>query len=282
MTKSVLFLHRYGPQFASYRYRAEIPARQLGKSGFKIGINEPGDYEIIVASKPCEEDLPVLEEGKKQGCKIIVDFADDHFNGNKAEVHHKIAFLADRIVTGTEVMSNRLKEYIGRESTIIGDPYEQELGVPHADGDNLLWFGHQVNMPDLTGVSQFLKGRHIHVVSGPRPIPNVTPWSPENLVSAFRQCNIVILPTREGSEHKTANRLINSLRAGCFPVCMDHPSYFEFRDFVWVGNFLTGLRWTDAFKDILNELVTKGQEYIELNYSPERIGLKWKTMLEGV
>lgn len=280
--KNVLFVHRYGPTFASYRYRSQIPAEQVAKhNGFKTGLNEPGDYDVIVLSKPCKEDLPLIEQVKAQGATIIGDFADDHFEGKKAEVFYEIAGKCDYIVTATDVMRDRVHGYLKRDAVVISDPYEQDEKEPHADGDEFLWFGHQTNLPDLTAITPLLKGRSLKVVSGPRDIRGVIPWTPENMQAAFRQSNIVLLPTRPGAEFKSPNRLINSLRAGCFAVCAKHPSYFEFRDFVWVGNMPTGLKWTDAFKSELNTLVKAGQDYIRERYSPEKIGKQWAQLLEA-
>lgn len=286
MKRSVLFLHRYGPQMASFRYRTAMPAEQVSKiNGFTVGVNEPGEYDVIVASKPCEADLPLIEQGKKDGARILVDFADDHFKDSLSQTYYRMAELADGIVTASPVMRDRLKDYLRRDAFVVADPYEQPESEPHAGGEgkpDLLWFGHMSNLADLTSVTGQLRGQNLRVVSGPREIPNVIPWTPENMVAAFRQTNIVILPTREGAEFKSPNRLINSLRAGCFAVCMPHPSYREFRDFVWVGQFYTGLQWSEAFRADLNACVKAGQDYIRERYSPEAIGQQWAKVLEAL
>jgi hypothetical protein len=97
----------------------------------------------------------------------------------------------------------------------------------------------------------------------------------------LQESQIVLLPTRAGVEYKSANRLVNAIRAGCFPVCGALPSYKEFRKVAWVGKFETGLQWAKAMKDELNDRVKEGQAYIE-KFSPESVGKLWEQALEAL
>jgi len=281
MNKNVVWVNRFGPVLASYRYRAEIPAQEVCKhNGFKTAINN-GEADIVVYSKPWQEDLENAEKAKSEGAKIVVDFCDDHFQD---PMYHEFAKLADAIVCPTNAMRARIYDYTKRDSVAIGDPYEQPECKPHADSEtlNYLWFGHMGNLKDILDVSHILDGRRLRVVSGPQQIPSVIPWSPDNMRDAFAVSNIALFPTKPGAEYKSPNRLINSIRAGLFPICMTHPSYLEFKHFAWVGNFPTGLKWVDAFNGELNDLVLAGQDYIRDRYSPETIGKQWASFLEGV
>ena len=73
----VCFIHRGGKEMASYRYRASIPVQALNNKGWEASINE-GKAEIVVFSKPCQEDLELAQKicGK---AKIVVDICDNHF-----------------------------------------------------------------------------------------------------------------------------------------------------------------------------------------------------------
>lgn len=280
MNKSVVFVHRFGPKMASYRYRAAMPAAEVGRiNGFRTAVNN-GEAEIAVYSKPTPEDLAGATAAKAEGVKIIADLGDDHFATD--QVYHDFAKLADAIVCPTQAMRARIYDYTKRDSAVIPDPYEQPESAPHADGENMLWFGHIVNIKDVTNVSHLLAGRTLRVVSGPRTLPTVIPWSPENLRVELARANIALFPTRTGNEHKSPNRLLNAIRAGLFPICMKHPAYMEFRSMVWVGNFPTGLKWTDAFRSDLNALVKTAQDYIRGRYSPAEVGRQWASFLEGV
>ncbi len=282
--KSVLFLNRFGPGMASYRYRSKMPSEQVAKhNGFKTGLNTAGDYEIIVVGKPNADDFPLVESAKKDGAKIIVDFCDDHFEDQSAETYRRMATLADHITTGSEVMRARINRYVERDAVVIPDPYEQPECAPHADGKNFLWFGHGANINDILNWRVHLKGREVKVATAQKDADGkVLPWKADRLLQSLSEANIVLLPTQSGSEYKTPNRLLNAIRAGCFPVCMRHPAYLEFRHLVWVGDFITGIKWTDCFRSDLNGLVSSAQDYIRDRYSPAAIGAKWASFLESV
>jgi len=278
--KSIVWVHRYGERVASYRYRASIPCSEVGKiNGYTTAIND-GEADIVVFSKPNAEELPMARKAKEDGAKVVVDFADDHFS--RDDTYNQFAELADGIVCASNVMRGRIYDYTKRDSVAIGDPYEQEECEPHADGDNFLWFGHIGNWQEVVTASAHMGERKMRVVTGPQQIPDTIPWSPENMKKAFAMSNIVILPTQRHRDHSSPNRLINSVRAGCFPVCMSHPAYDEFKKMVWVGNFPTGLKWVDAFKQDLNALVKEAQDYVRDRYSPQSIGQQWATYLESV
>lgn len=274
---NVVWVNRFGPQLASYRYRAEVPCTEVAKhNGFKTSINN-GEADIVIYSKPFKEDLEAAKQAKADGAKVIADLGDDHFA--RDPMYKEFAELADAIVCPTTTMRARIYDYVKKDAVVIPDPYEMEECAPHADGEFFLWFGHVGNFHELQMVMPFLGTRKLRVVSGPQQIPNTIQWSLPNLKAAFEQSNIVLLPTKSGAEHKSPNRLLNSIRAGCFPVCMLHPSYAEFRKMVWVGDFITGLKWVDSFKCDLDGLVSHAQDYIRDRYSPETVGKQWASFL---
>ena len=281
--KSIVWVHPFGESVASYRYRAAIPCEEVGKINGYTTAMQDGEADIVVFSKPSAEQFTIAQQAKADGAKIIVDIADDHFGHSVVgPIYRAFVDIADGIVTGSDVMRGRIYDYVKRDSVVLNDPYEQEECAPHADGDEFLWFGHIRNFAEAQTAFPFMGDRRLRVVTGPQKIAGTIQWSPEVMKQAFPISNIVILPTQEGAEYKSPNRLLNSIRAGCFPVCMSHPAYREFRDFVWVGNFPTGLRWVDAFKDDLNGLVAKAQDYIRDKYSPSAIGKQWADYLESV
>lgn len=280
MRKSVVWVHRYGDSLASYRYRAQIPCEQVAKhNGFQTAMND-GEADIVIFSKPNADELPMAQKAKDDGAKVIVDFADDHFQ--RDDSYFKFAALADGIVCASPIMRGRIYDYVKRDSAVISDPYEFEEVAPHADGEDFLWFGHIGNFQELVSVTESMGNKRLRVVTGPQTLPGVIPWSVANLRKAFSESNIVILPVKPNSDFKSPNRLINSIRQGCFPVCMPHPAYTEFRRFVWVGNFPTGLRWADGFRKELNDRVLEAQGYVREHYSPEVIGKQWADFLEAV
>jgi hypothetical protein len=283
--RNIVFVHRGGPSSASYRYRALEPAKHVSKiNGFSCSING-GAADIIVFSKPQPDDVPMMEAAKKDGCKVVADFCDDHFQHPSFAFYKDMVKGADFVVAPTKVMAERILEHTGRVAdAVIPDAYEEAEREPHAEGNKILWFGHNVNVMDLRKWMGNLKDWDFTILTGPK-LPEEAKsrlWTPESQTEELARANIVFLPTRKGAEYKTNNRLLNSIRAGCFPVCAQHPAYIEFKDMVWVGDCYTGLRWVKAFSGDLNGLVKQAQDYIREKYSPAAIGALWAKAMEAV
>lgn len=267
--QTVAFFHPGSPMNASYRYRAMIPANHLGA---KINVT---DTEIIVVSKPWA--LNLVAELKQMGRKIVVDFCDDHFNHPEmGSLYHSFAALADYCVAPTVTMADRIPH---KKIVIIPDPYEMPEIAPHADGDKLLWFGHNAGIKAL---APYARHPNLTIVTGPKTSEGQIPYSLESLKSAMESANQAIFPTVKGHEYKSPNRVINALRMGLFPICDRHPAYNEFKKIVWASDVMTGLRWASEFKHELNDLVKAGQDHIRDRYSPYTIGEQWASFLGSI
>lgn len=281
MTMAVAWVHR-SPDLASFRYRAAVPARECEKLGIKTQING-GNASVVVFSKPVAEDLDLAGSAIKSGAKVVVDFCDDHFGSGKlGGLYRNMGELATRIVAPTAEMAKRVLGYTGREATVIPDAYENDLCAPHAVGNQALWFGHRLNLPDMEPHIPTVAhaGFALDIATGPTyKNEQWVHWGPAALSKCLAKTNLVLLPTRKGAEYKSPNRLLNAIRAGCFPICSHHPSYTEFRNLVWVGDMRTGLMWAKAFQGDLDGLVLQAQEFVEANYSPAAIGYRWAQML---
>jgi hypothetical protein len=265
--RSVSFHHPADQTSASYRYRAEMPAKHLGAP---VNI---GGTEIIVISKPWA--LEQAKIAKKAGITVVVDFCDDHFqHPSFGQMYRDYAKLADYCVCPTEEMRTRIPH---KNVAVIPDPYEMEELEPHATGDSLLWFGHNAGLKALK-----YKLPNLTVVTGPNVGEGMIPYSPERLKEEMAKANIAIFPTVKGHEYKSPNRLINALRMGLFPVCDPHPSYTEFKKFIWSTEVPTGVKWCREFRGELNDFVREGQDHIRGKYSPEAIGNQWRDLLEAL
>jgi hypothetical protein len=171
------------------------------------------------------------------------------------------------------------KRIPAQKVAVIPDPYEMEELEPHAFGDQLLWFGHNAG---ISALNPHRNLQNLTIVTGPKIEPGMVQYSAEALKAEMTTANIAIFPTIRGHEYKSPNRVINALRMGLFPVCDRHPSYKEFRRFVWQSDIRTGLRWAKEFRQELNGLVRQGQDYIRDRYSPQTIGAQWKQLLESI
>jgi len=288
------YVHRGGEVMASYRYRCAIPAEGLRKLGHEVCINT-GEADIVVFSKPMADDVEVAQRVKDEGAKIVFDVVDDHLTHPiLGPMYNKLIEIADVLVAPTQNMVERVYRVSGKTPVVVSDPYEEGLQTPHANGHNLLWFGHLQNMKDLIPWKPALNG--IRICTGPKPVIKDKPhknissngspwnesfieWSPQSQTDELSKANIVIVPTRNGSEYKTSNRLLNAVRAGCFVIASHHPSHEEFKKMLWVGHIKSGLDWAKAFEDELSDRVKEAQSYVE-KYSPDAIAKRWEEVLQ--
>lgn len=290
----IAFIHQGGPEMATYRFRCDIPSEALKALGHEVTINS-GEADVVVFSKPMLTDYDIAQDVKKQGARVVVDIADDHLTHPLiGPMYSQMIKLADKLVSPTQNMAERVYRISGVLPEVIPDPYAEDLQEPHAQGDKLLWFGHMVNLKDLTPWKPLLNG--IRILTGPRPHVNPKPhknlaqsgpvwqehyveWSREAQKEELANANIVVLPSRQGAEYKSSHRLLDAVRGGCFVVAALHPSYEEFKKMVWTGDIKAGLDFARAFQDELNERVTEAQAYIEKTYSPAVIGRRWAQVL---
>lgn len=277
----VAFIHRGGPVMASYRYRCLIPADSLNQmNGYQVKINEAGEYDTVIFSKPMSEDVTMAKSVKEQGGRVIVDIGDDHLTHPIiGPVYTEMLQLADTLVSPTQEMAERVYRVSGKSPLVIPDPFEFPEAMPHAMGNKLLWFGHQNNLKDLKAYKNMLGGWDLTIVTGPDKREGALLWSQESLMYALAQANVVMIPVRKGHEFKSNNRLLNAVRAGCFVVCSQQPSHEEFGSTCWVGPIKAGLDWAKAFQGDLNGLVRQAQQQVTARYHPTVIAQKWAEVL---
>jgi hypothetical protein len=195
---------------------------------------------------------------------VVVDFCDDHFDW----MHYQEALrLADAVTCSTAEMAKRIKE-LGRDATVIPDPYEYPEMPPHCNGVNLLWYGHHVNRESLQRILPDLKGYPFAVVSN---FDGAIPWSHETMLREFARADIVVIPAT--APYKSANRAIEAIRQGCFVVAEPHPALEGFP--IYIGNIKEGIEWTT--QQDMNELISKAQKFVTAEFSPATLIDRWKT-----
>lgn len=254
---------------ASYRYRAQIPAKILGAS-----VNE-GMADVVVFSKPIPGDLPIAQQAKKDGAKIIVDYCDDHFE--RFPIYKELADLADAVTCASKVMQERLRKVRGIDAEVIDDPYEFDVQKPHADGDKLLWFGSHTNIEEV--VPYVKAGVPLSVVTGQNSVlSSYIPWSLENLEAALHKANVVLIP--DGKETRSNNRAINAIAAGCFVVGGKQMS--DMKKIIYSGPINHGLQFCRCFKNELNDMVDVAQAHVIRNHAPEVIAKQWEAVCASI
>jgi hypothetical protein len=256
----VSFLHAGDESVASYRYRARIPAEQIGAS-----INDE-KAQVVIFAKPSESDVSLAKQIRAEGRKVVVDFCDDHFD---LPHYQAIARLAHTITCPTQEMSERIG-MIGYKATVIPDPYEYPVLPPHCNGENLLWFGHGSNIASFRRL-----GVAARCVSN---VPGVIQWSKEIMVDEFAKADIVLMPATKG--YKSPNRTVEAVRQGCFVVAEPHPSLNHFPG-IWIGDIKEGIAWASENPEQVINWIARAQQYTE-RFSPEHVGNAWKKLLTAL
>ncbi len=261
----VSFIHS-GIGSASYRYRAVMPAKELGAS-----LNDL-TASTLIFSKPGPDELMEMAIAKQKGKRVIVDFCDDHFDW----MHYTEALkLADAVVCSTVVLAKTILDH-GYHATIVPDAYEFPLEDPHCYGLNLLWFGHAVNADSIRRIMPELEGYRLRIVSN---MEGAIPWSHAAMVEEFKRADFVVMPAT--ADYKSANRTVEALRQGCFVIAEPHPSLMEIPG-IYIGNIKEGLEWLkmQPLKE-LNRRISLGQSYVTANYSPTITTAMWRTIIQS-
>lgn len=261
----------HGAHIASSRYRSVIPAQELEKLGVSRGT------DVIVLSKHGWN----WDEATAGYGKAVMDVCTDFFqhDGPKRAFYLDACARADAVVASSAEMARRIKRHTGRDAWVIDDPYEERETEPVVH-DTLLWHGHARNLCEVASVQDTLLGYPVILVTGgTKTLPEgCNPWTPQMIESAYRQCGMVVLPYHDGNRESTANRAINAIRRGRWPVCHPMPALAELG--VWQGDIGEGVRWALANRDEVLHRLKAMQAYVRERFAPRTIALAWKRMLE--
>jgi glycosyltransferase involved in cell wall biosynthesis len=173
----------------------------------------------------------------------------------------------------------------------------------------LAWFGHPTNvgalyalMPQLlplarqapisltlvsaadSGIEEwcelfnFRHGRYCRMV--------FVPWSLADTWRVLGDCDMCVLPVdvaKESKSAKSANRLVEALRAGRIVVASPLPAYQEFAASARIDeNLVQGIRWALDHPAEVVQRIRTGQAAIEEKYSPAAIALRWQQVIAGL
>lgn len=264
---TISFLHRGGPSMASYRYRALIPARELGAS-----LNEPS-ADVVVLAKPVPDEVTMARAILSDGRAVIVDVCDDHLDWTH---YQELLSIASAVTCPTPELARRIATFCGRLATVIDDPYEQDECAPHGAGRRVLWFGHASNLASLRRVIGDLQDFDVLVVSNAL---GARPWSPETMDEAWTWADCVILPAT--ATYKSANRAVDSIRRGCFVVAEPHPAVLALPG-IWIGNIREGVSWAVSNWSEANRWTRRAQGYVGRRYAPATLASAWRSLCETV
>ena len=156
--------------WASYRYRAKIPMRELRARGHdcdfhavqrgEAAADHPaleGADVLVFAKNHTERDevVKLLEHARARGVPTVVDTCDDYFEpGHALEPYYRtLATLATGVTTSSFQLAAAIEEATDVEAHVVRDPFEGPRGEPRwapaADAVKSLWFGTPQNLPAL-------------------------------------------------------------------------------------------------------------------------------------
>lgn len=263
---SISFLHSGGEIFASYRYRARMPSEWLGCSLNRLGA------DVTIFAKPSKDDVAIAKAAIEAGNTVIVDVCDAHMH---IPHYRELIALAHLVTVPTQWMADYLRSDLKFDADVmvIPEPYEFDEAEPHCHGDNLLWFGHALNIDSLERVKHHLTGHPLKVVSN---VEGAIPWSRENLLRELDSADIVVIP--ETAPYKSPNRAVEAIRRGCFVVAEPHPSLEGFP--VYTGNIRKGIEWAIQNPRQANQMTLAAQEYVSKRFSPKTLESAWRAAIQ--
>lgn len=237
-----------------------------------------------------------------QGPKVVFDVNDDYLDVPAYGGFYR-GERPDAWTSSTGAMAEVLVEFAQSPIHVVPEPFEGPHGEPRAPAPKsveLLWFGHPTSIPELSASMDELVAAgqrhalHLRCLTAPghgaeqlcRTAStgsglrvSFEPWSAAATWRALQACDLVILPaklSRPLARAKSANRMIESLRAGRFALAHPRPAYLELADYSWVGESLaTGIDWALAHPRRALARVVSGQHRVEAGYSPAAIAGKW-------
>lgn len=260
-------------RLASFRYRCQIPMRELDLQGVTTRF---GEGDVTVFSKHWAP-IQALEACTS---KVVFDMCDDHFGGKFDAYYRRAIELADVVVCSTQRLAERVEEETGAVAHVVSDPYEFPKATPQMPSGkvkNLFWFGHPTNLPALQNELRRLKAYNLTAVS---ESPGALPWSFPNMLRGFSQCDAVILPIEDKPKKmvKSPNRMFESIRQGRFVVANKMPAYAPYG--MWQGDIVQGLEFASLDPEGALDMVKAAQDIVEELHAPYVIARQWKDVFK--
>ena len=293
---------------ASHRLRGDETCKALLEQGHDAKIltnwSKVDSDTVVIFLKHSSVDS--IQRARDLGARTVYDLCDNKF-GEKKE-YAPCCLAADLVSVNSVQMGTSVKTHTGRDSIVMPDPFERpKLAPKFSPGHdiNLLWFGSQSSFKFLPMVeiwqrlekevrnylytmvsaksdrvfSKFQLRQQKGAVSGINlNRVNMKEWTWELQGQLLEQCDIVLMPVytdNPRTDTKSANRVIDSLISGRFVITTPLASYEEFAPYTWQGDYIEGIKWAQANPAQVIDRITKGQQYVEENYSARVLSNKF-------
>lgn len=271
------------------------------------------DTDVLIFSKGFLTSNEALAHAAKlNGARIIFDICDNHFDNPFHSSHYlKMAAIADQVVCNTPHMAQVAAPYCARPPIIIEDPYEGAQGTASFSPQarlQLLWFGHHSNLDsledclpdvmnfaktqqplDLTVLTSKTPGldafcQDVNAAYGTHITMQPKLWSLDAQWQEIAACDAIIIPSLQNDRKfvKSANRMIEGLRAGKPVIAQPMPAYLPFHSWMPQHKLIShGLAWLMQNQANIPRLISDAQSYIEQHYAPAVIASQWESLLKA-
>lgn len=217
----------------------------------------------------------------------VFDVTDPHFvrDDDLGDYYRQMIDMADVVTCSSSALKELIKSRCNVQPIAIGDAVEGHAKA-HTwhGGKNILWFGHQKNLPTLKGV--MLKNNcSLEVVSAfykPERTDNtrLTPWSLDNMNRALARNDIVIIPGDPDDPAQmvvSANRASTGIWAGKVVVAIPLPAYESLSPGLIIDqDMMSGIEKARAMSEQDRQsMVDVGQDRCSDKLSPQRLAQKW-------
>ena len=250
--------------------------------------------------------LSQIEQQRKMGKKIILDYTDDHLNFESpmTSFYERSLPYLNAAITSSPFLADKLIQKIKCFTEIIPDAIEVPIFKPKIKGNvskNIFWFGHASNINYL--IKFISKWRNLKqkttlfILTNEQGVNifNQTKfnidkslsiqlglWSIQAMINTSKVCDLIIIPSDPNDPKKagvSSNRLITALALGLPTAACVIESYKEY------GQYFTDIDSEKFIElidnpDMFHNQVLEAQDKIIPQFTQEAIGQKWINFFE--
>ena len=264
--------------------------------------------KIGATNNSLREDLWLnqIEQQKKLGKKIILDYTDDHLNFESpmTSFYERSLPYLNAAITSSTFLADKLMQKIKCFTEIIPDAIEVPIFKPKIKENvskNIFWFGHASNINYLIKfiskwrnlkqkTTLFILTNEQGVVIFNQTKFNIDKnlsiqlglWSIQAMINTSKFCDLIIIPSDPNDPKKagvSSNRLITALALGLPTAACVMESYKEYDQYftdIDTEKFIELIDNPDKF----HNQVLEAQDKIIPQFTQETIGQKWINFFE--
>ena len=301
-----VFNHPEPESIPSYYVSGLMPAEYMGiKKIVFLDNHNPEklidhfEPKIMIISKVFSTKVSKLVKiAKIKKIKIISIFDDWNFdNINRTKLNLPIAENSDVIIAKTKFAANEIYTNTNINCSVIPDPLRFKKNKIFEKIDEpikVCWFGmhtnHSTIIEELSNIEKMnIKIKLSFISNSFEAIENylmqnnfkninvkLILWSKTSNLDIVNS-DVVVLPYPKDKKRliKSSNRIIESLNLGRFTILSNVEQFSEFEKFTYFGDISKGLNWILNNNTKAKQITLDGQNYVNDNYSIQKICDKW-------